>query len=240
MARCFADSANDVRLTGSSDASLEVRYHTNIWAEEGEDDYNDKMVNPDGHSTLSMLLLQFERHKALSLLCDPLSTFDVDYMDRLAQAARETNSLNCLGDDKMTLFHGDLEPRNIMGHIDEQGSVKITAVLDWDNASFAPRFMSCQPPDWIWDFSDGDWEELETYPTPIDNELRELKETFESAVGQDFLDLSYAPQYRLARQLFRIAIAGLHETHYIEEADKFLTGWNALRNDLLKQLGGDG
>ena len=219
--------------------SFEVRHFNNKWAE--EDGYNGTKVACEEHSTLAMLLLLFKRHKDHAIFHHPSSAWiDIEEMDQLSQVAREMDGLNCLGDDRVTFFHGDLEARNIMCYIDEQGCAKIAGVLDWDDAIFAPRFVSCRPPNWLWDPDTEDFEERQCYDEPFDPDMRELKGAFENLVGPEFLSLSYPPQYRLARQLFQLGRFGIHSNEDHGKADGIIAEWNDLRNSILKDLGKDG
>ena len=113
--KCVSDTTSPVETSTSarSETSFEVRHFNNIWAK--DDGYNGTKVAHEEYSTLSMLLLLFKRHKDLAILDHPSSAgFAIEEMDQLSQIAREMDGLNCLGDDRVTLFHGDLEARNIM------------------------------------------------------------------------------------------------------------------------------
>ena len=225
----------------ATELPMTIRHFRNPWI---QDSYNGTTVMREGHSTLYMLLLQFERHKAEAIRQDPIAlSFKISFMERLSQAAQEMNDLNCLGNDKFTLYHGDLAPRNIICCFDSEGFPRIRAVLDWDEAIFAPEFMSCQAPDWIWAWNESDVEnddEPETYETPTDPDLRRLKETFESLMGQEFLEFSYQPHFRLARQMFDLAMSGIYSNEAIRKTRKVLSDWNGLRNRILRELGKDG
>ena len=234
-----ATSPVEISTSTSSEISFEVRHFNNIWAE--EDGHIGTKVAHEDHSTLAMLLLLFKRHKDHAIFHHPSSAWiDIEDMDQLSQVAREMDGLNCLGDDKVTLFHGDLEARNIMCYIDEQGCAKIAGVLDWDDAIFAPGFVSCRPPNWLWEPDTEEVEERQCYEEPLDPDMRKLKGAFETLVGPEFLSLSYPPQYRLARQLFQLGRSGIHSNEDHGKADGVIAEWNDLRNSILKYLGKDG
>ena len=111
--------------------------------------------------------MQFERHLEKSKGRE----FNAPYFGRLSIIAREMDELGCLGSSPFVLCHEDLAARNIMAKVNNDGLLKITGVLDWDGAMFAPRFMSCLPPDWIWDwntFWGSEDDEPEPYKLPTD------------------------------------------------------------------------
>ncbi|KAK4695285.1 hypothetical protein P7C71_g2438, partial [Lecanoromycetidae sp. Uapishka_2] len=121
-------------------------------------------------------------------------------------------------------------------------TISITGILDWDSAIFAPRFVSCAPPWWVWAADDEDdganWDEqdesraLEEPPTAY---ARELKQLFEKTVGEDFVHYAYKTQYRLARRLFHFAVNGMHENKDIMDADKLFEEWSEWYESALEQ-----
>ena len=136
-----------------------------------------------------------------------------------------------------TLCHLDLAPRNVMADIDQSNSaLHITGVLDWDSAVFAPNFMNCEPPSWIWAWPDDDAESLtddleDIYANdgPTTSEDRELKRKFEETVGENMLKFFYMPHYRLARSLFKIAMSGLRGYSPYDKADRLIEEWDRLQ-----------
>ena len=197
-------------------------------------------VNPDSlkspsiqaaefeQSTYYFLLARFGRWRARELRTDPAMIGWWDYYERLVVMARQMNDLDLLGDGKYCLCHLDLNvaPRNIMAEIDSKESLRITGILDWDSAIFAPRFVGCAPPMWIWAWSDeGEEDEFHANDTPTTSEQRQLKTLFEDAVGPTFLQSAYRREYRLARKLFHIAIDGMGYSTDIEEVESLLAEW---------------
>ena len=105
------------------------------------------------------------------------------------------------------ICHLDLMPRNIMVETPNATSANISGILDWDSAVFAPFFVSCNPPSWIWDWAEEEDEDpAKANETPETPEMQELKQVFEDAVGSKFLTCSYNPEYQLARRLFDLAM----------------------------------
>jgi len=123
--------------------------------------------------------------------------------------------------------HLDLEPRNILVSPPSLTQPQaITGILDWDSALFAPPFMSCPPPMWLWAWNDeGEEDERLANMTPPTLDLRELKQLFEYVAGATYHRFAYGPQHRLARKLIRFAIDGLLSNEDLKSAELFLAEW---------------
>ena len=191
---------------------------------------------PDYCSTLDFFLSQFERWKAAASKHDDLLM--VDYMECLAKVATQMNDAGFLGDDENCLCHLDLNhaPQNIMVNICGE-SLSISGILDWDSAIFAPRFVGCVPPMWIWAWNAEETEdEAHANDTPDSLEQQELKRLFEDAVGERFLRFAYPAQYRIARRLFKFAQHGMDASWHIEEADNLVSEWAGLRPSHLPEI----
>ena len=182
-------------------------------------------------STLDFFLAQFGRWRAEELRINPTEILHPHFMERLAATASQMNSLGCLGDNKNCLSHLDLASQNIMVEIRPDNSITVTGVLDFDSAVFAPKFVSCYPPWWLWqdETQPGNALEEESHSneTPPDPELVEIKRIFEETVGDDFLRYSYQPQFRLARKLFKIACHGNCSNETWKKIEEFLDEWDA-------------
>ena len=182
-------------------------------------------------STYYFMATQFGRWRALELRCDPAVIRWSKNFDRLVTMAYEMDFLGFLGDNENCLCHLDLlgSPRNIMVDLQSDGSLSITGILDWDSAVFAPRFVGCAPPMWLWAWnSEEDEDERHANDTPSTPENREIKKIFEETVGDRFLMYAYKPEYRLARELFRFAQSGIRSTTEIEEVEELLKEWNGI------------
>ena len=182
-------------------------------------------------STLDFFLAQFGRWRAEELRIDPTEILHPHFMERLAVAASQMNRLGCFGDNTNCLSHLDLAAHNIMVEVRSDDSITVTGVLDFDSACFAPTFVSCYPPWWLWqdETQPGDALEDETQSNepPPDPELLEIKRIFEETVGESFLRYAYHPRFRLARRLFKIACHGNRSNDTWKEIEDFLEEWDA-------------
>ncbi|KAL8756778.1 MAG: hypothetical protein Q9199_002702 [Rusavskia elegans] len=193
-------------------------------------------LNPDpadvrlspAQSVLELFVTQFERWEAAHIRSSraPASAFRPPHYDRLIAIAKDMDAAGLFKDTSFTLCHLDLYPRNVMVDVQSDGAANITGVLDWDSAVFAPDFVVCAPPSWIWAWKEDDDEPLdEAEITPANREDQELKRDFEEVVGNELRDFFYAPQYRMARKLFDIAIEGIPNNVAFEEAHELMKEW---------------
>lgn len=192
---------------------------------------NTRVLESYGETTHHFLATQFGRWFAEELTKHPKNILYWNYMHRLTEAASQMNKACCLGDDENCLTHLDLAGRNIMAELGPGDSLTITGYLDWDSAVFAPRFVACAPPWWLWQAEDDDTDyqddESKAGDTPTSLENQEIKRAFEENVGEDFLFYAYQPQFVLARKLFHIAITGNHNDCHLDKIESFLDGWAA-------------
>ncbi|MCJ1454387.1 hypothetical protein MMC28_004740 [Mycoblastus sanguinarius] len=204
--------------------------------EEKLDDASYASTVPEYKDTLNFLVSQFDRWKA-----QPGNWLKAAYMDCFVSVACQMDRLGFLGDELNCLCHLDLNaaPRNIMVDIKPDNSTIITGILDWDSAVFAPRFVGCAPPMWIWAWNeDEDEDEKKANDIPSTLEQQELKRLFEDAVGAEFLEYAYQPQYRLARKLFEWALHGIHSNWAMEDAEEFLRDWATMRGPEMRPIRG--
>ncbi len=201
---------------------------------------------PFDETTYYFMLAQFGRWKALELRCDPASIGWMKHYDRLVTMARQMDDLGLLGDDENCICHLDLlgAPRNIMADIKPDGSLRITGILDWDSAVFAPRFAGCAPPFWLWDSWDEEEEEEEedgrhANDTPSDPGNREIKRIFEETIGSYFLHFAYKPEYRLARKLFQFAKCGIRASHELGEIEELVKEWDGIYESRMAAIKGE-
>lgn len=112
-------------------------------------------------STCYFMLTQLGRMRASKLLHAPASIALVRIFDKLATAVMQMYELFKLGNDVNCLCHLDFitAPRNIMVDVGEDGLLEVKAVLDWDSACFAPQFVGCEPPMWLWNWNEDDYED---------------------------------------------------------------------------------
>ena len=190
--------------------------------------------------TWQFLITQFGRWMADELDQRPDGIYNWDFMYRLAQVAGRMNKMCLLGDDINCLAHLDLAGRNIMVDFEPGEPLRITGYLDWDSAVFAPRFVSCAPPWWLWqdddDATDYQEDESKANETPAQPHKQEIKRAFEETVGEDFLTYAYEPHFQLARKLFHIAKRGNSSPSHLQLVETFLEEWAAFYDKEMEEF----
>lgn len=166
----------------------------------------------------------------------------VGLWDSMLEVVEEMNDLDLSKMGTYCLCHVDLHPRNIMAKTHPDGSVKVTGILDWDEAVVAPKFVNCEPPGWLWGFDPDDLprEDLLTWPyempgandVPPTREKQELKQIFEEFAGPEYVRLAYDECFRLSRGLFRVAVFGLTSSENYSAADRIISDWARLRHSM--------
>ncbi|MCJ1453418.1 hypothetical protein MMC28_003765 [Mycoblastus sanguinarius] len=186
---------------------------------------------------------QFRRWQAYALT-RPFER-DIALFNSLLEAVCEMDDMGLFRDDGHCLCHVDLDSRNIMAEVQPDGSIKVRAVLDWDEAVIAPKFVNCQPPWWLWE-EDGDErvdeQGLPTWPYELEAassfpgtpEKQELKRLFEQHAGPEYRQLAYDEHSRLSRGLFILATQGLPASEHYKAAERILREWKAFRQSLAK------
>ena len=170
---------------------------------------------------------------------------EVEMYDDLLQTAREMNGLGLFNPEVNCLCHLDLHPRNIMVRVQSDDSLELTAILDWDEAVFAPKFVNCQPPGWLWGYDkDTHVDENDLLPWPYElegannkpstSEQVDLKCVFEKYAGPEYPRLAYDASSRFIRGLFRLATHGLTTNWYFTAAERIVKEWRQLRPSLLR------
>ncbi|KAH3966404.1 hypothetical protein HBH70_121860 [Parastagonospora nodorum] len=158
------------------------------------------------------------------------TTQRIAFAEDLGRALRELSLFNA--DNDYYLTHMDFEPRNILLHSISNDIASLSGILDWDESVFAPAFLSCRAPSWRWDFEGDDDEELDesiAHVDPQDVELLAIKQAFESAVDAKWLVYAYKTEYRLAREIIRLAITGINSSEGYDVANRIVKEWNELR-----------
>ena len=170
---------------------------------------------------------------------------EVLLFDSLLLMAQEMNDMGLFKPDTNCLCHLDLhELRNIMVQVDSDYSLRVTGILDWDEAIVAPKFVNCQPPGWLWGYDKDTHEDengLLPWPyelegannEPATPEKQELKQLFEEYAGPDYPRLAYDTPSRFMRTMFRIAIDGLNTNWHCHAAERVVKEWNDLRPSLI-------
>lgn len=185
-------------------------------------------------SVHEMLTGTFQAFKEDASRRDPGNIAALQLMDEFSEMTTDLSTDGWLDDTSYTLAHLDLAPRNIL--LDPTRSPDepiISAILDWDSAVLAPKFMSCTPPLWLWAWKeDEDEDERTANDTPSTPEACQLKRIFEDAAGKDYIKFAYKPTYRLARQLVRFAIDGVQSNEEFKEAKMMLQEWQSIRLEI--------
>ncbi|KAK3323755.1 kinase-like domain-containing protein [Cercophora scortea] len=185
-------------------------------------------------SVYEMLTTLFRAERERLLGRNNKDTFGTKLIDRFSRMASDLEAEGWLVNDRYTIAHWDLAPRNILVNPSgDQQAPLITGILDWDCAILGPMFMTCEPPLWIWAWSDDDEDEDERIANddPATPEARELKKVFENTAGPDYLRYAYQPAYRLARHLVRFAIEGVHSSQGLQGAEAMLDEWAEIRKE---------
>ena len=166
---------------------------------------------------------------------------------RLCTALYETvcdmDNMGVFSKDLHCLCHVDLHSRNIMAETQPDGSIRLTAVLDWDEAVFAPKFVNCQPPWWMWEEEGDDRVDEKGWPTwpyelpaaegfPATPENQELKRLFEEHAGTEYRHLATDTYCRLGRGLFILAREGLVGSQHYDAAEKITQEWKDMKESL--------
>ncbi len=171
---------------------------------------------------------------------------DVELYDEMLKVVREMDFLGLFKPDLNCLCHLDLHPRNIMVEIHSEDSIRVTGILDWDEAVIAPKFVNCEPPGWLWGYDKETHTENSLLPWPYELEgannvpsileQQELKRIFDHHAGPEYPRLAYDESSRLIRGLYRIATSGLTANWYNIAAERIVKEWNVLRPTLAREL----
>ncbi|KAI4595183.1 hypothetical protein KJ359_007159 [Pestalotiopsis sp. 9143b] len=204
--------------------------------------------DPPGLSARDMATLTFARRKYYSrwsrrAWVQQYTDCAVDILTTLTDES--------LSDGTICLWHRDISAENILVERDDNGEPKITGLLGWNGVGFAPRFMTCRAPKWLWSrvgrkavrFAPGPHDlyddSLSTgckgYPEineepfepfePIKSEAREIKAAFDATVGKDFTDAAYDFSVIVARRLMYVAACSVWELDHTQELDAVFSEW---------------
>jgi hypothetical protein len=150
--------------------------------------------------------------------------------------AEHMDRLGLFEDEHYYLTHMDFEPRNMMIHVEDQRTATLAGILDWDDAVFAPAFLNCTPPQWLWNWQEGVLEnETRANDIPFNMHDWEIKHAFEAAVGHPYVVYAYSPVYQIARRMLVYGIQGISSTESFDDSDNLVLYWNRLYPDLSVQ-----
>ncbi|KAK4696045.1 hypothetical protein P7C71_g1799, partial [Lecanoromycetidae sp. Uapishka_2] len=199
-------------------------------------------------TTLEFFQTHFEYWRAIAVaeLQDYSTGTDVKLFDGMLKATREMDELGLFRANLHCLCHVDIHSGNVMAEVQPDDTLKVTAILDWDEAVFAPKFVACEPLGWLWGYivdDHVDEDEHLTWPyelagandVPSTPEQQELKRIFDEQAGPEYSRLAYDEISRLCRGLFRIAVEGLNASHYYKAAERILREWEVLRQSLTQE-----
>lgn len=120
------------------------------------------------------------------------------------------------------IFHYDLLGYNVLAEITSKTIVKITGVLDWDGASFAPSFMF-RAPFWLWTEDDNALGKEETaLIEPAANDAKKVKYVFMEGRGLNELNeqwgrYAFSKECMLARRMYPILQKGVFSSSEMAE-----------------------
>ena len=206
--------------------------------------YSGSTINQQTAVDLFRFQMNRWRAVALSQSCGRIDN-EVKLWDQLLQVVHDMDDIGLFKGSPNCLCHVDLHPGNIMVQTHAGDSINITAILDWDEAVIAPKFVACTPPAWLWaddyenqvdENGDDPWpyELAGAGVTPLTLEKQEIKQIFEENAGAEFYLLAYDEISRLRRTLFRIAKEGLSDGMFWSAGERILREWASLRGSLTK------
>ncbi|KAF2874700.1 phosphotransferase enzyme family-domain-containing protein [Massariosphaeria phaeospora] len=195
-------------------------------------DPNDATLPSEPQTVMDFLSSQFSRQRLYDLSCN--REF-INPWKQMWPIVAEMDKMGIFDDDRYYLTHMDFFARNMLVEVVDENTSKLSGILDWDEAVFAPAFVNCCPPSWMWDMEGEDEEEeldeAKSNDTPSDPNLQQVKKAFEDAVGGEYLRYAYTPEYRIARAICRLAIAGFHSGDDYNAFEKATAEWNELHPD---------
>lgn len=183
-------------------------------------------------------LIQSRRSNALKRW--PRNKKGHEILARLVDVIADMEQRGHLRDVQYSLYHWDIAARNIIFNPaakDVLGS-SCLGMIDWDDCVFAPSFMPCEPPAWVWKpsqlrsisaeslgesmFSDEADEGAE------DNEVSaRLRQVFTDTAGPEYRRYSEDPVYEIARKITEYGMKGTRSgaDEYGKEAEQLLNMW---------------
>ncbi|KAI1394707.1 hypothetical protein F4819DRAFT_506880 [Hypoxylon fuscum] len=216
------------------DKSLLTPFHITPFAPQDPQQavpYHNSATN---QTVLELLTANFKAQTAFELKHYPDDVLTPHMMERFCAMALELDADGWFENVHNCLAHLDLAPRNILvDSVSNTQSPIISAVLDWDSAVFAPMFMACTPPLWIWDWQEDEEEdERKANDDPSSPEARQLKRVFEKSAGPEYTRFAYEPAYRLARRLVRFAVDGrIGSSEDTRQAKEMLEEWAIIHKE---------
>ncbi|KAK7973098.1 hypothetical protein PG988_007232 [Apiospora saccharicola] len=210
-----------VRAFGT-ECCIQVEDRDTGWDGEVED--VDKLLHnllcrdPPGLTVADAMLRIYQRHMHYSPECRKEGhDHSLELLELLQEKMQELVDLKIFGSNKICLQRPDLFDRNIMVEIDADGNPVLTAVVDWDDALFVPRFAAREPPRWLWGQYDlkyygGSLKKGEsilstpsTLLTAMTPENEDIKRAFTEAIGEDWMAEAEDERLALVRALLHFS-----------------------------------
>ncbi|KAF7952701.1 hypothetical protein EAE96_005932 [Botrytis aclada] len=129
-----------------------------------------------------------------------------------------------------TLWHPDLYPRNVVfdrvgavagGSDGATGKMKLTAVIDWDNAMVLPRIMTRKPPNWLW--------RHKNLPEKQREILKEHFYTCMERLAPGYREEAEGMEARVVRAMYSYALWGPEYNHHSELSyEGLLSKWDEM------------
>ncbi|KAI4680283.1 uncharacterized protein J4E84_007931 [Alternaria hordeiaustralica] len=148
-----------------------------------------------------------------------------------------TRSLHDMGlipdSDRFYFCHLDLYPRNMLVEIEDDSSLLLTGLLDWDAqfAHFCPKFVAYRAPFWLWVWGGHEYDEMISADEPTNADHRRLKTLWEEEASDEWKRYAYEPEYMIARRMFALLRDGIRHDGDKEEARSIVDEWQKLHYD---------
>ena len=203
----------------------------------GDSTTSGNMTTPQ--TTGEFFKIVFGKWYAYTLADDDRQT---ELFKELLETVRDMDDTGVFPKDMQCLCHVDLHSRNVMAEVQQDDTIRITAVLDWDEAVFAPKFVNCQPPWWLWEEKGDDRVDEEGWLTwpyelpaakdfPATRGNQEIKRLFEEHAGPEYRHLATDTYCRLGRGLFILAKEGLVGSQHFNAAERIIQEWKELKGE---------
>jgi hypothetical protein len=190
-------------------------------------------------TTLQAMKGMIECQKTKLLFHKGGESYRISLYDSFVAITEELSKSSLFKQCHVSFCHLDLEPRNILFDPSSTPDSAI-GIVDWDSAIFAPAFVACKPPMWIWAWNPEENEdERLANETPLDPKLLELKQLFENAAGLVYLRFAYGAEYRIARRIVRLCVDGMTNNQDFYDAEALLEEWSEVKRDLEQRQTGE-
>ncbi|KAI1450377.1 hypothetical protein F5Y02DRAFT_426605 [Annulohypoxylon stygium] len=152
--------------------------------------------------------------------------------------------------DIVCLRHPDLFPRNIM--VDFSPNITITGILDWDDATFVPRFAGRVFPKWLWEkqapgpsgsMSESHFSYLYGSELldpekigPKSPQNAEIKLVFDKAVGEGWVSDAASEWFALARAIIPFSERTCFSSYCDKRHAIWKDKWKSLATDPVENL----